>query len=90
VLIFNEELVLAVILFFLGIPTKSCKKSPIGKDLFVCLSAFDNSRIAEGIFMKFYIGDFYENFLTHSSFGENWTVVMGTLHEDLETFFMQK
>jgi hypothetical protein len=62
--------------------------------LFVCLSvapsACNNSRTTEHHFIKFYIGEFYWNLLTHSGFGWNWTIRMSTLHEDLHTFLHPK
>jgi hypothetical protein len=37
--------------------------------------------------LKFYIGDFYENLLRKSRFGYDPAKVLGTLHEDLSTFY---
>jgi hypothetical protein len=47
---------------------------------------YSNSRTAEHIFMKLYIGDNYSNLSTCSRFLSNWTEVTDTLHEDLFAF----
>jgi hypothetical protein len=53
----------------------------------VCrLSAYISGAPTERIFVKFDIGDFCETLSRKSKFGQEWTKVSGTLHEDLLVF----
>jgi hypothetical protein len=42
--------------------------------------------MAEWIFMKFQIGEFYPNLCTYSNSGENPATIIGTLHEIIHAF----
>jgi hypothetical protein len=46
--------------------------------------------MAEWIFMKCDIVEFYKNLSTHSNFGQNQTTIMGTLHENLDVFLLSE
>ena len=52
----------------------------------VCLSAWNNSAPTGRIFMKFDIGEFFENLSIKFEFHLNLTRITGTLHEDEYTF----
>ena len=51
--------------------------------VFACIS----SAPTKPIYVKFDIGDFYENLLRNAKFSLNREKILGTLHEDLSTFY---
>jgi hypothetical protein len=53
-----------------------------------CLFVRSNSKTAEYILIKFYIGGFDWNLLRHFHFSLNRTTIMGTSHENLHAFLL--
>jgi hypothetical protein len=71
--------------FFGAFAMKSSKNMPVGIAVLIrppCI----NSRTDERIFMKFDIGDFYQNLSVYYNFCYKRKVVTGTLYEDLYAF----
>jgi hypothetical protein len=62
------------------------RKATISFVLSVLLSAWNNSTPTGGIFMKFYIGAFFENLSRNFKCKQNMIRITGILHEDQYTF----
>jgi hypothetical protein len=56
--------------------------------LSLCLSTWSSAAPTWWIFMKFYIGVFFENLLRKFKFHKNWTRIMGALLVDKYTFLI--
>ena len=73
---------------FICVPINSWKRLLASSFLSVSVSASISAVPTRRIFLKFDVGNFYENPSPNSIFGWNRTTVSGTLHGELSTFML--
>ena len=66
------------------------RKATIGTVMSACIFAWNNWDATGRIFMKFYIGEFFENMLRKFNFHQNLTNVTGTLRQDVCIFMIHR